>query len=129
MCKFQNFHVAAQPQNWRTLVLYTFSKKGPFWPLPTSTRSPVTVSYKSLQIRNTRLDVPDTPLRAWLNFGFNIWFTMFCRKFYFDVIYVFSAKSAFFKFQSSQTHGLFQVWISHTKGILRLETFPNLFFF
>ena len=47
MRKFQNFHVAARPQHFKTLVLYTLYKKGRFRPLPTLTRSPVTVSYKS----------------------------------------------------------------------------------
>ena len=27
MCKFQNFQVAARPQHFKNLVLYTFSKK------------------------------------------------------------------------------------------------------
>ena len=30
MRKFQNFQVAARPQHFKTLVLYTFSKKWPF---------------------------------------------------------------------------------------------------
>ena len=30
MRKFQNFHVAARPQHFKTLVLYTFSKERPF---------------------------------------------------------------------------------------------------
>ena len=58
--------LVAWPQHLKTLVLYMYSKKGRILPLPTSTRSPVTVFYKSYQIQNIRLDVPDRPLRSWL---------------------------------------------------------------